>query len=240
MLTLFDSTRSKRKSHGNLEDWKKNHYTDFHTQYKSNATTAEDKAHNKAIVGNLDINYLKNPLPNWNTALHVLAAEGDNECLNILLNKGADIEVKAMGLNLLHCALVSQNLETVQLILRHARQQLIENVYYFNQARWQSFIDAQNFYGYTPLHEAAKKGCVEIAELLLGCDANVNEHANNGVTPLHLAYISDNNKNEMIQLLLNNNADPQAKDRSGHIPAEFIAEPDQQALTPAYLYRPRF
>lgn len=54
--------------------------------------------------------------------------------------------------------------------------------------------------GYTPLHEAAAHGRIEIAELLLDYGANINARTASGLTPLHEAVFS--NHVEMVRFFL--------------------------------------
>jgi ankyrin repeat protein len=86
-------------------------------------------------------------------------------------------------------------------------------------------------YGWTPLHEAAWKGHVEIIRLLLQNGAEVNAKNNYGYTPLH--YAACNGHIDILHLLVENGVDLEAQRnygsralhkaaRYGHLP--FIQE----------------
>jgi hypothetical protein len=73
--------------------------------------------------------------------------------------------------------------------------------------------------GRTPLHEAARFGCVPVAEVLLARGANVNASDSNGNTPLHQAVFTD--QQGMAEMLLAHGAVVNAKNRLGHTPLYF-------------------
>ncbi len=64
---------------------------------------------------------------------------------------------------------------------------------------------AKDTYGLTPLHEAARTGRMDIAELLLANKADVNAADNDGDTPLHQA--AELGHKDVVALLLANKAD---------------------------------
>jgi ankyrin repeat protein len=79
----------------------------------------------------------------------------------------------------------------------------------------------------TPLHSAAARGSVAMAELLLAAGAEINVKDAGGSTPLHNATKSGNP--EMVQWLLLNKADASARDSAGRTPmhtAAFGGNPD--------------
>ena len=51
--------------------------------------------------------------------------------------------------------------------------------------------NAKDDYNNTPLYYAARNGNKEICEFLLGCGARVNESCQEGNTPLHMAFSSN-------------------------------------------------
>src|SRR5438034_3016700 len=69
-------------------------------------------------------------------------------------------------------------------------------------------VSAQDFRGYTAVHEAAQSGHGRSVKLLLdkGADADTPSHylPNNSATPLHLAV--RNGHRAVVQLLLDNDA----------------------------------
>ncbi|KAL7920173.1 hypothetical protein ACQKWADRAFT_322360 [Trichoderma austrokoningii] len=80
-------------------------------------------------------------------------------------------------------------------------------------------IDAKNEFNWTALHMAARRGNVEIAQLLIDNGADINAAANIppskdfGTTALHWAAKSGDEK--MVELLLRNNADMDLQRRDG-------------------------
>ena len=76
--------------------------------------------------------------------------------------------------------------------------------------------------GGTPLHWAAEKGYIEMAEFLLANGADVNARSNVGCTPLSLA--ADEGHKDIAELLLANKADVNARDYQGYMPLDGAAE----------------
>jgi len=72
--------------------------------------------------------------------------------------------------------------------------------------------------GDTPLHEVARWGHKEIAELIITAGADVNAKTNYGYTPLHTA--SDAGYKEIAELLIAKGADVNAKDNRGRTPLD--------------------
>jgi ankyrin repeat protein/Tfp pilus assembly protein PilF len=72
--------------------------------------------------------------------------------------------------------------------------------------------------GWTPLHEAAGEGCLDVAALLIAYDADIHAKDFTGATPLHEAcehgYLS------IVRLLLAYGADQDVPDASGRTPRE--------------------
>ncbi len=83
-------------------------------------------------------------------------------------------------------------------------------------------------YGNTPLHEAAKYGCSDVAELLLAKDAEVDARNNLSMTPLHWAV--SNGHVDVAKLLLQNKADVNAKDKYGTTPLHEAVVANQARL----------
>ncbi len=69
-----------------------------------------------------------------------------------------------------------------------------------------------NRLGWTPLHYAASRGQLEVAQLLIRRKAIINAPSPDGTTPLMMAALSKNEK--MVQLLLDAGAEPSTRNLS--------------------------
>ncbi|XP_053996301.1 tonsoku-like protein [Hylaeus anthracinus] len=100
------------------------------------------------------------------------------------------IKKNEKGETLLHVACINGNIEAVEKLLVDGHP-----------------LDVRDNFGWTPLHEAANHGFVEIAKLLLQHGANVNDPGSimcQGVTPLHDAASCGNLS--MMRLLMEHGA----------------------------------
>ncbi|KAK2645679.1 hypothetical protein Ddye_020874 [Dipteronia dyeriana] len=87
-------------------------------------------------------------------------------------------------------------------------------------------LEAQNMYGETPLHMAAKNGCNDAAKLLLARGAVIEAKANNGMTPLHLSVWHSIRSEDCstVKTLLEYNADCSAIDNEGKTPLDHLSK----------------
>ncbi|MGA9760895.1 MAG: ankyrin repeat domain-containing protein [Gaiellaceae bacterium] len=72
--------------------------------------------------------------------------------------------------------------------------------------------------GFTPLHFAAQNRSPEIASVLISAGANVNASDTHGNSPLWVAIFSYEGDGSIVQLLLDNKADPYHKNKAGNTP----------------------
>ncbi|KAG6745538.1 hypothetical protein POTOM_050034 [Populus tomentosa] len=81
--------------------------------------------------------------------------------------------------------------------------------------------------GRTPLHWAVDRGHLNIAEVLVGKDADINAKDNEGQTPLHYAAVCE--REAIAEYLVKQNADTDAKDNDGQS-AHDLCESDWPCL----------
>src|SRR4051794_2971573 len=104
------------------------------------------------------------------TLLHLSAFGGNVATTELLLKKGAAIDVRAGSKfrnTPLQTALLSNQYATAKILLDHGADALVR------QSK-----------GFTPMHEGAISGRIDILQLLLDHGAEINSVADNGQTPL--------------------------------------------------------
>ena len=81
-------------------------------------------------------------------------------------------------------------------------------------------VNAQGFYGFTPLHIAAIYGHLQASRMLIENNADIHIKDVFGMTPLHAAAGSYDHRNHMdiMQVLLDHGADPNARDNKNSTP----------------------
>ena len=142
----------------------------------------------------LDLNILSK---DGGSALHHAALFGNESLVNLLIDKGAKIDLAGgIGTTPLHCAAVKGQVAVVRLLLDKG-----------------ATIDQANNNGATPLHWAAGKGHAEVVQCLLEHAANINQADNNGATPLHWA--AEKGHGEVVQCLLEHEANIDQVDKNG-------------------------
>jgi ankyrin repeat protein len=117
----------------------------------------------------------------------------------------------------LHCASLRGRLDEVKLLLKGA---------------YRADLNAKNKNGWTPLHRAALRGQVKVAEYLLNFKdeddnnpevlVDINAQSHNKNTPLHVASIAG--KLQIVDLLVERNADREIKGEHGWIPLDAADE----------------
>lgn len=135
------------------------------------------------------------------TPLHAAVLEGSIEPVRMLLDHGADPNVRnSNGNTPLYDAVGLDREDLVKLLLKKgADVNMTEGVF-----------------GFTPLHSAAAGGNVAITQLLIKRGAQLNVKSKQGIAPLHLAASLD--RAGTAELLLKNGADPNIKTAAGTTP----------------------
>lgn len=149
------------------------------------------------------------------TTIHGFAQSGDLIGFQRLLKTNPSLlneRNPVMAQTPLHVSAGNNRVEIVKYLLESKGPEKVE-------------LEAQNMYGETPLHMAAKNGCNEAAVLLLSHGAFIEAKANNGMTPLHLAVWSSllSEDCSTVKTLLEHNADCTAKDEDGLTPLNHLS-----------------
>ncbi|MCX6374487.1 MAG: ankyrin repeat domain-containing protein [Armatimonadetes bacterium] len=141
-----------------------------------------------------DVNYPETS-DHW-TPLHFVAQRGDNGTARLLLDHSADIDARTdKGWTALWLAAYWGHKDTAYLLIEHGASPDIFTavdlgdlamVAKLLNAR-PALLEARDFYGATPLHEAAERGEKEIAEMLITSGARMNVKDYCGDTPLSAA-----------------------------------------------------
>jgi ankyrin repeat protein len=132
----------------------------------------------------------------YGSALQAASSEGHDKIVQLLLDKGADVNVNAMFLAL------RENLTTiVPLLLPYLAEDMV-----FEK-------DAE--YGKTLLHWAAELGYRDLTTRCLDLGAEVDATDKYGKTALH--YAADNGHLEIVQILIQADADRTILDSHGRI-----------------------
>lgn len=159
--------------------------------------------------------------PSGETALHGAADKSFKAVVELLLARGADVNRATTGNSTaLHAAVTRGNSNLVALLLAQKADPNVltspwrTSVPQPNMRIEESDYDSRN--GATPLHLAARRGFVSIADLLLSAGALVNATNWSGATPLHIA-IADERTN-VVHLLLAKGVDPNFRMLEGTTP----------------------
>ncbi|KAK4479161.1 hypothetical protein RD792_014672 [Penstemon davidsonii] len=163
------------------------------------------------------------------TTIHGFAQSGDLNSFQKLLRENPSLlndRNPVMVQTPLHVSAGYNSIEIVKLLLDWQGPEKVE-------------LEAQNMYGETPLHMAAKNGCNEAAKLLLARGAFVEAKANNGMTPLHLAVWHSLRAEDCstVNTLLEYNANCSAEDNEGMTPLNHLSQGPGNEKLRALLHR---
>jgi len=136
------------------------------------------------------------------TPLHIAVEENLPEMVSILLKNKAALDIQdASQFAPLHIAVEMEDEEIVD--------QLI-------QAKANTEVGVPDFGGFTPLGYACSQRLHDIAEILVKSNARVDRIGSSGMQPVHVVARKGDTK--MLQMLIDNGADPIVKDKKGNLP----------------------
>ncbi|WP_338405958.1 ankyrin repeat domain-containing protein [Wolbachia endosymbiont (group A) of Longitarsus flavicornis] len=147
------------------------------------------------------------------TPLHWAAFEDRLEIARFLIKKGADINAAdkgPYGKKPVHVAIENNSKDIIGFLLSKGVS-----------------INDTDKQGYTPLHYAAWRGRLEIAELLVDKGASINaaDASTAGEKPIHVA--AENNSKSIIEFLISKGVNVDEADKNGWAPLHYAAKFDQ-------------
>ena len=123
-------------------------------------------------------------------AIHAAASKGKNECIKLLLSRGADIESSTDFGTALNVAAEKGKYETAKMLIEKGAN-----------------VHSKNIHGCTGLILAAKNGAIPCVDLLIKSGALVDAKDNRGLTALSGAISCRFDCTEIVRLLLAAGAD---------------------------------
>ncbi|WP_265025524.1 ankyrin repeat domain-containing protein [Wolbachia endosymbiont (group A) of Bibio marci] len=144
-----------------------------------------------------DINYFFKDSPKEFTLLHFAVNFGDINVTKLLLEEGADIDIKDQNKNTsLHLAASNGHTDTVKLLMEKG-----------------SDLSVVNKEGNTSLHLAASNGHTDTVKLLMEKGSDLSAVNKNGDTPLNIAFY--NNHTKIVKCLMEE--EPRMKEVVEHL-----------------------
>jgi|WetSurMetagenome_2_1015567.scaffolds.fasta_scaffold142261_1 ankyrin repeat protein len=148
--------------------------------------------------------------------LHWAAWDGQQDVAELLLAKGADVNVKDKdNLTPMHAAAAGGHKSVAELLLVHGAE-VDAKANRCPLVSWDAVNQSLTIKDATPLHWAAYKAHKDVAELLLTNKADVNGKDSIGDTPLHWA--ASGGHKGVAELLLDNKASVNAQDKDNSTP----------------------
>jgi ankyrin repeat protein len=149
------------------------------------------------IEADPDLVHAMNDDSPWPTPLHLAAANGQTEIVELLIAHGADIRWRGPQTPLHVAWQRVDNVDVIRILVANgaAPSPLLAAVYLNNVAEIESLLRAdpgsihvRDDVGMTPLHRAAENGQAEVVKCLLAHGADVEARTNDGQTVLQRSY----------------------------------------------------
>jgi hypothetical protein len=177
-------------------------YTEGYTKIDDRTAPPSDKQVNALRGGFAQIQYY--------------AQEGNLDKIRELIENGADINLQdRLGFTALHASCKNGQIEVVRYLLEHGANPNIQSYAAMMSPLDSSIMEGDQY--------------PKIVSLLIRHGANVKIRAADGDTPLHGAAFS-NSLSEIVRLLLEAGADPQALNNSGKSPIDIANEQGQNEI----------
>ena len=150
--------------------------------------------------------------PSGTSSLHISVLLGHEAVVELLLEKGADVDSKDdTGRTPLSWAAENGHEAVVKLLLEKGAD-----------------VSSKDKYGQTPLSWAAENGLEMVMKLLLEKGADVDSKDKDGQTPL--SWAAENGQEAVVKLLLEKGADVDSKGDTGRTPLSWAAEKGHEAV----------
>ena len=154
------------------------------------------------------------PNGNYCRPVHLAAKLGYDNCLKVLIDKGADLNRLDERLqNPIHCAAFDNGIECLKLI--------IETIKTYEIEKKEKIINAVDSEEKTPLHVAVLNQSSQAVIFLISAGCDINARDKYGFTPLYRAALCKNS--EIASLLIEKNADLMAESNNGATALEMVA-----------------
>jgi ankyrin repeat protein len=157
-----------------------------------------------------------NKTSNGYSPLHVAALNGDLEMLELLTSHGADLNIRSSnseGWGPLHIAADQKKIEIARLLIAQGADLNLQS----------------SKKGWTPLYLAVVNGNYQMAQFLIEKGSEVNLPSRQTLwTPLHEAVLR--RRKDLVELLLNANANPRSKSKSLMSPIDLAKKNKQKEI----------